>query len=321
MFRLLILCVFITCSLHAGYTLTDGNVYDSKYVPSMTPEKHFESALNAFKNENWSDANQQFLTLIKSFKNTSWEHDAGFYSGVCYFQLGNMSEANKYLSAYLSELESASHYEEAFAYKFAIAEQYLGGGKQHLFNIKALPKLSSGFETALEIYDEIIFSLPASDLAARSYFSKAMVLQLSKDYVEAIDTYQQLITKFPTHEKSAQAFGEISKVYLSKLKRSTLDPDLLELARMNLRKASSHFPRAPVVRDVNRNVLKMEEEYALNLYETGRLYERKNEPKASVVYYYNVIQSFPETKAAQISKKRLVNLKKYINELGIQVDA
>ncbi len=321
MFRFLIACLLITCGLEAGVTLKDEKASNSKSILSISPEEHFNTAVSSFKEENWQEANRQFLAIIKDSPGTSWKHDSYFYSGVCFFQMGKIEDANESLSLYLSELESASHYEEAFAFKFAIADLYTGGLKKHLFNMKSLPKLSSGSETALEIYEEIIFSMPATNLAAKAYFSKASILQDSKEYVEAIDTYQQLITKFPTHKKSAEAFGKISQVYLSKLKKSSLDPDLLELARMNLRKAVSYFPRAPVIEKVQASVLQMEEVYALSLFETGRLYERKKEPKASVVYYYNVLQNFPNTEAAMESKNRLKDLTKYAEELGIKVDA
>lgn len=320
--RCLVVAFMLVCTcVHAGLTFKDGKIFDAKYAPEHHPKKHYEIGLESFENKNWSSAERHFRTLAAHFGETSYGKDAMFYAGVSLYHLGDMDLANEFLSQYLKELESASHYEEAFSYKFAIAEAFREGAKRHLFGMEKLPKWLTSKETAHEIYDEIIFSFPASELAAQSYASKGKLFFEEKDYVQAIETFQQLISKFPKHEKSAEAFNFIGKVYRAQLRRQTLDPDLLDLARINVKKFKNLFPGDPSIQEVQNQVALMEEEYAESLYETGQLYERKKHPKASVVYYYNVVQNFPNTKAANRATSRLSELEKYEKQLQSDIDA
>jgi hypothetical protein len=61
----------------------------------------------------------------------------------------------------------------------------------------------------------------------------------------------------------------------------------------------------------------MKEIFATALYETGQFYERKKEPKASVLYYHNAITQFPDTKVAQSCKERLAELQPYADEMQL----
>jgi outer membrane protein assembly factor BamD (BamD/ComL family) len=49
----------------------------------------------------------------------------------------------------------------------------------------------------------------------------------------------------------------------------------------------------------------MQEVYAKSFYEIGQFYERTKKPHASVLYYSKIIKTFPNTKSAELSKKRL----------------
>ncbi len=315
------LSLFCLSSLHAGYVFQDGKIYDAKFSPKFEPKTHFDMGLGAFQSEQWNEAYKQFRTLVEHFGETSYGEEALFYTGAAAYHLGEEAIANEFLSQYLSKLSEGSHFEEAFSYKYSIAEAYREGAKRHLFGIEKLPKWASGKDEALEIYDEIIFSFPASNLAAQSYFSKALVYTEMKDYTSAMEIYHQLITKFPNHPKSARAFVKLSDIYRLQLNKSTLDPDLLEHARVNLRRFARSFPGDPLVAEVEKQVLQMEEMYAESLFETGQLYERKKQAKASVVYYYSLMKQFPNTKTAQQAGARLSELESYAKEVGISIDA
>ena len=63
-----------------------------------------------------------------------------------------------------------------------------------------MPQWVSAHEDALNIYDEVIATLPRHDVAARSLFNKARMLSGDGKYKESIDSYQILIRRFPKHQ-------------------------------------------------------------------------------------------------------------------------
>jgi outer membrane protein assembly factor BamD (BamD/ComL family) len=45
--------------------------------------------------------------------------------------------------------------------------------------------------------------------------------------------------------------------------------------------------------------------FAESFYEIAQFYERAKKPHASILYYSKIIKSYPNTKSAELSKKRL----------------
>ena len=53
---------------------------------------------------------------------------------------------------------------------------------------------------AIEIYDEIIATIPCDDLAIRAMYSKGLILFNISMFNDAVSTLQSLIRRFSKHE-------------------------------------------------------------------------------------------------------------------------
>lgn len=69
------------------------------------------------------------------------------------------------------------------------------------------------YEEALVYYEKVISNADDPDLLCRAYFSKACVLRDLKHYNKAIETYRQVIDKFPEHQRARRAFRNIARIY------------------------------------------------------------------------------------------------------------
>ena len=112
----------------------------------------------------------------------------------------------------------------------------------------------------------------------------------------------------------------MAELYLIQAKAQSRNPDLIDLARINMRKFRQAFPSDDKIADGDAKLLEMHEIYALELFATGQLYERKNKLQASVIYYSNVLLEYPETAVAEQCKKRLQELKQLTSQMGITKD-
>ena len=88
---------------------------------------------------------------------------------------------------------------------------------------------------------------------------------------------------------------------------------------MNVKHFLSAFPQDPRVLVAKQEVEKVEEAYAKGLFETALFYERVNQPRASVIYYANVIKQFPKQSVAQDCRKKLMELESFCKELNIEI--
>lgn len=191
------------------------------------------------------------------------------------------------------------------AYKFNIANRLKDGAKRRFFNSKRFPKWRCGDSLALKIYDEIIETIPCHDFAAQSLFAKGYMLWQKQDYDESIDAYQCLIRRFPKHELTPMGYIAINRVFLEQCRLEFQNPDLLQLAQINLKRFKQEFPRDENLHIAEEDVQAIKECYADGLYKTGAFYEKTCKPKAALIYYQNAIDQFPDTYVAEKCRFRI----------------
>jgi len=246
--------------------------------------------------------------IIDEFANTPFVDDARYFKALGYYQASDLSLANEGFTSYLKLSDTPNHFEEALNYKFKIAERYRKGALRRMFRMKKSPKIAPAKEDAIEIYDEIISSLPYHDLSARSLYGKGLIQILFEDYRDAIETFQVLVKRFPKHECSIDAYIEIAKTYQIQCKQKNLNPEMIALSELNLKRFNDQFPGEDRVKDVEKLVLEIKELFAKNLFRTGKFFERRKKKDAAIIYYKKIIVSFPKTETAQLCQQRLLKL-------------
>ncbi len=266
---------------------------------------YYSNITKAALAKNWRDVIYYSKILNTQYPKSSFSQDVTFYLAEAYFQTNELIKANENFSKYLSEEFSPKFYEKAILYKFQIAKKFYEGAKKHLLGVKKLPKMLSGKEDALVIFDEVIKALPNDEICAESLFYKGKIQAASEDFKESIETFQSLIRKFPKHELAVESFLEIEKVYFTQADPKKQDPDLLDMAEVNLKKFREAFPKEERTMLAEKDLLQIKEKYAEGLFKIGEFYERTKKPEASIIYYKKIISSFPQTMKAALSQKRL----------------
>lgn len=311
-YLIVFLFLFFPIAGWSSYTIRGGKIIDKDFLPSLSPQEHHQGMIAAYEKKEWKELIRQATILNKHFKYTPFSQEAPFFLGVGYFNLEDFELANNHLSIYLKNQVTPKHFEDAIQYKFTIAEKFHQGEKKHLFGAEKMPQWMPAKEDALAIYEEVITALPHHDLAAKAYFGKAELLLGNEDYRASIETYQMLIRRFPKHPLAVESYIGIENVYLFQSKQEFPDPDLLDLAEINLRKFKENFPSEERVAIAEASFNSMREHYAQNLFETAQFYQKTKKDKAAIIYYKKILGKYPETYVAKESKKRLEILEKKV---------
>jgi len=304
LYILFALCATFT-TMEAAYTIKDGHLVDADEVASMPVEDHFDAGSIAIEGCNWHEAVIHFNIIAKCFPRTSYGQEAYFYLGIAYYNLGELDFANEAFSDYLKVQGNPRFFQETIEYKFCIAEKFTAGAKRRFFGTKQLPKWACGKDMALNIYDEVIAAVPCHEIAAQALVSKGYLQWSMQDYRGAIESFQQVIRRFPKEELAPECYLLISKVYLEQSYREFQNPDILAFAQINARKFSRDFPREERLCLVESDVMEIKELYAKGLYDIGRFYERTCKRRAAIIYYQNAIHQFPDTCVAGKCRERL----------------
>lgn len=278
-------------------------------LPSSSPQEFFSDLLKAHQREDWRELVLASKDVLEVYPHTNFADEAQYYLGVGFFHREEYDQANMAFSNYLKNSTNPKFFEEALSYKFKIADLLRNGQRIRLFQGKKSPKWLLARSYALEIYDEVITSMPYHDLAAKALYGKALLQQRFESYKDGIETLQTLLKRFPKNALAIDAYVLIGKLHLDLCQDQQLDPDLLDRARENHKKFLKAFPGTDRVIESEKSLLSMEEVFAEDLQDIGQFFERTGKPNAALIYYSKIVKQYPNTKAAAYSSRRVELLK------------
>lgn len=293
--------------LHAGILPQHGITIQP--TTSTPADNYLQAGLEAMQRREWQEGIQQFKALNLYYPGTPQAQEGDYYLGIAYYHQSEYDFANDAFSNYLKGSHHPDYFEEAMTYKFQIANKFKSGAKRRFFSTHVMPKWMVDPGLAMQIFDEVVAAIPFHELAVQSLFAKAELQAQMRMYPESVDTYQQLIRRFPKHEMTPRSYVAISKVFQEQCEFEEQNPDILALAQINLRRFQQDFPREERVNEVEHDVQQLKESYARALYETAQFYERTSHPVASAIYYHSAIEQFPDTQVAERCLQRLDSLK------------
>lgn len=306
---LLVLSLLAVLSpLHASSWSDRQQANQLKYAATLSVQEHFSLGMKAVAEKEWREAEKQMRIVMLNYPMSAFSKEARYFAAVALFELREFDQAAEQFADYLQHDRSPKHLEEVFEYKLEIANQFATGARRRPFGSSRLPKLMPARTAALDLYDEIITTLPSHSLAAEALFAEGGLLAELKEYDEAIEKFQILIARFPRHPQTPQAYLSIANLYLALARRQQHDPDLLALAMINLRKFRHDFPSDARLFEAEHAFVEMREVYADGLVETGRFYERTKKPQAAVIYYRTALRDYPNTQAAEEARGRIAKL-------------
>lgn len=272
---------------------------------TKTAYDYYNEMLTAHQNKDWKGLILSSKMLLSSYDDSPFNAEAHYYKGVAYYHLADYDLANKSFTEYLRNETTPKFFEDAIEYKFQVAEKFYEGARKHFLGLEKLPKVIPARDEALEIYEEIITTLPRHDLTAKSLYKKGCLLYDFDDYKPSVEAFQILIRRFPKHYLAPEGFLGIQKVYLKQAQMEFPDPDILELAEINLYKFKESFPGESRIEQAKNMLVQMEDCFAEQLFETGSFYERTRKPEAAAIYYTNLIAQYPHSTYAPKAQKQL----------------
>ena len=275
-------------------------------MEDLSIQDYYGDVCKAVKEENWKDVLYYSNVMNDIFPGNTFSNDLYYYQGMAYFNIKEYEKSNAFLSKYLNEKMNPKNFEESFNLKFKIAEEFRKGAKKGIFQDKKSPKILDAREDSIKIYEEIINSMPQSELASKSLFAKSLVNFSLAEYNLAIEDSQNLIKTFPNHALVVNAFLQIQKAYLNLSEQNMQDFELLDLAEMNLEAFKQKFPLLKEsIQEAEIIFAQMQEIYAEKLFEIGSFFEKIKKHTSAALYYKKIIKSFESTETAKIAEKKL----------------
>jgi outer membrane protein assembly factor BamD (BamD/ComL family) len=275
---------------------------------TCVPQEEYNKASVAFQKKKWSDVKIHAKKVIDLASDSPFVTELYFYMGAAYYHQKDYDQSNYYFTKFLKD-SSPKFFEEAIVYKFQIAEHFQKGAKKHLMGFEKLPKMSSAWEDAYLIYDEVIATLPRHEVAAKALFNKASMQRVEEKFADSIETFQTLIRRFPKDPLAPKSYVAIAETYCAESKDLFPDRDFLDQARLNAKKFRRDFPSDERVNEVDKMLSSMQDNYARDLWESAHYFAKKKKMQSCILYYTTIARKYPESKFAPLALKKISELK------------
>lgn len=294
--------------IHADYIWKNGKLIDFEKTPWMQPQEHYAHVLKACDDKKWLDLIENGVVITHHFKDGPFADETRFLLAKAFLEIKDYARAHDAVADYLVGSISPKHYEEVMSMKLEIANAFATGEIKNLIGLPGIPLWIDAKGEAVKLYEEISSALPTHVLAEKAILAKSNLEFELKEYRQAISTSESFLRKYGQSSYAPLAFEKIGVSYVKLVESEFLDPDLLSLAEMNLKKFQEQFPNHTKIDDIQHNLIVMKEHFAKNMLTTGLYYKKMKKYGASRFYFEKIMQTYPETSSAQEAEQILLSL-------------
>ncbi len=179
-----------------------------------------------------------------------------------------------------------------------------------LFRASLLEFQRKKWDNAQLGFERLTSDLSARDpLLAPTYFYLALTHERQKEYLLAAQAFERVTDGFPDDTLAPTAMLGIGRSYQSLWRRPSLDSENGQKATSILRALLSSYPEAKEADEAKRRITQLEEWFAQKDYLTGVHYMRvRRAIDSPIIYFKDVVTTYPSTKAARLAWLRLHEL-------------
>ncbi len=163
------------------------------------------------------------------------------------------------------------------------------------------------WSNAIQGFERLTLELPARDsLLPRAHYYLGMARRRNGEQLLAAQSFTRLVSTFPGDTLSDDALFEAGAAYADLWRKPELDPQYGESALDAFRTLLSEYPSSPRAADAQREIDALQEMRAGKDYETGDFYFRRRLYDSAIIYFLDVVERFPETRAARAASLRML---------------
>jgi outer membrane protein assembly factor BamD len=150
------------------------------------------------------------------------------------------------------------------------------------------------------------FSVTQEELAQARYYVAECSFQLG-DYVQAASDFRKVADEFSTTAYAPTALLRAGDSNLKLWHRPELDPSYGETALAIYQELAGRYPDSDAAGRARLHVRRLESQFAEKAYKTGIFYMRRKAFDSAIIYFKDVIATYPNAARAPDALLRLVD--------------
>ena len=178
---------------------------------------------------------------------------------------------------------------------------------ESLFTVSVDNLKKGKYENAAKGFEKLTLDLPARDpLLPISYWYLALTYDKREDHLFAAQNYQRLAETFPDDSLADDALFAAGKAYAAMWRTPELDPQYALLAQGTWRGLLTNYPETALRDSVNKAIGRLDDLLATKDYLTGEHYLRRKAYDSAIIYFKDVMKTYPGTPHARLAGLQLL---------------
>ena len=290
----------------------------------------YSDSMKLNQRDGWQNIdNQKLVQLVKQFKDAVYNKDTKKANGLAatiksqypeleghgfavYADAMGLFSKQKYLKAaekyykLLDEYPSSSLYEAGLEGLYDIAVSLIGGQR-----VKRLGFLKlRSYEDGAIIMQEIADRVGDGPMAKRSLLTLAKSFEKRGEFLEAYQVWADISGRWPSGEMGRESLLGMARTLHSAYKGPKYSATSLDSAKSYYKDVKLRHPELADEIDAQNHIDLVEQQKAYKEYNIGNYYAKVGQKEPAKIYYDYVIGKWPKSAAAQLSKKKLIELGK-----------
>ncbi|MDD5449285.1 MAG: outer membrane protein assembly factor BamD [Candidatus Omnitrophica bacterium] len=284
--------------------------FNPKYAPKDTPREQYDYAMQFYLAKNYSKSISEFKKLIRAYPQSELAPDAQYYIGRSY------EERLEYYAAFLAYQKVIDVYprseltEEILERQYKLGNLYFGGQKEKIFGVAVIPAV----DKALEIFEKVVANSPYGKYADLAQFKIGECYKKLGQYKEAAEAYGKLVNNYPKSLLYEQSRYEVAYCTYKISLNPNYDQEPTEEAIKGFEDFVKSKDRGETIQDAEQALIRLQEKKAESLYNTGHFYEKQKHYDSAIVYYKEILDSYPKTLWAKRAFSKIEELEKRIEK-------
>ena len=164
------------------------------------------------------------------------------------------------------------------------------------------------FENAAKGFERLTLDLPARDpLLPVAFWYLAFTYEKREEHLFAAQNFQRLAETFPDDSLADDALFEAGKSYAGMWQTTELDPQYALLAQGTWRGLLTNYPETQLRDPVVKAIAGLDDRLATKDYETGQHYLRRRAFDSAIIYFKDVMKTYPATAHSRLAGLQLLS--------------
>lgn len=297
------------------WTPKAGRWINPKYYVGETSSEQWGIAMELYKANDYEKALKEFKKLLEYFPASTEAPEAQFMIGDCQERLGSPYEACQSYQEVIEKYPSTNRLKEIVERQKKIADYFYthqSADESIKEKAKGIFTLSK-WEKAANIYQMAIKNYPYYEKADEMQYRIADCYMKMGKYETAATELEKLSSQHLNSSWIDDAEYQKAICWLNTSKKFPNSEQLFERVIKSFKEFIEKYPESEFISKAKEGLKKLNEKKSKRIYEIAKFYEKSGDLNAAKIYYRQVIEQFPDSVWAGISKSNLTTIIKNEN--------